>query len=311
MFQSLHFHPTFITDYDKGWAQDAQPVPMASTVLPPDRPPTQVYAIYPSAHVPPYHYPNPVTGEMAHYPPVGAPDPALARAALVIPGAKFAPQPVRDVSAALAKAERGIQRVKAYYEIENLESAYGYYLDKNLWNDLANLFSVDGSMELAQRGAYDGREHVRAFLLKVFGTGQRRAGGRPAGQSHAAAGRSSMWPRMAGRAKIRIRMFQQMTLGTRVSVGAAVYENTAVLEGRQVEAAGRPHLQHAGRKLRGRLGTRRKSDCSRTRQGSAARPAAFNAVPDVSGGLRHSVPLPEPGHRQPDRCRRSLRRRRR
>ena len=30
-FQSLHFYPTFITDYDKGWAKDAQPVPVAST----------------------------------------------------------------------------------------------------------------------------------------------------------------------------------------------------------------------------------------------------------------------------------------
>ena len=41
MFKSLHFYPTFITDYDKGWAQDAQPVPTASKVLPPDRPPTR------------------------------------------------------------------------------------------------------------------------------------------------------------------------------------------------------------------------------------------------------------------------------
>ncbi len=47
MFKSLHFYPTFITDYDKGWALDAQPVPAVSKVLPPDRPPSQVYAIYP------------------------------------------------------------------------------------------------------------------------------------------------------------------------------------------------------------------------------------------------------------------------
>jgi acetyl esterase/lipase len=229
MFKSLHFYPTFITDYDKGWAQDAQAVPTASKILPPDRAPTEVYAIYPTAHVPPFHYPNPVTGQMAHYPQIGGPDPAVARAALVVPGAQFVPHPVRDMSAALAQADRGVQRVKDYFEIENLESAYGYYLDKNLWNDLANLFSVDGSMELAQRGAYDGREHVRAFLLKVFGRGSE---GPVAGRlgNHmqlqpvidvAPDGRS---------AKIRIRMFQQMSFGPRASVGAAVYENTAVLE---------------------------------------------------------------------------------
>jgi acetyl esterase/lipase len=229
VFKSLHFYPTFITDYDKGWGQDAQPVPTASKTLPPDRPPTEVYAIYPMAQVPPFHYPNPVTGEIAHYPSVGGPDPAVAKAALAVPGGTFTPRAVSNVAAALEQSEKGIQRVKAYYEIENLESAYGYYLDKNLWNDLANLFSVDGSMELAQRGAYDGREHVRAFLLKVFGRGtEGPVAGRLGNHMQlqpvidvAPDGKS---------AKIRIRMFQQMSFGSHASVGAAVYENTAVLE---------------------------------------------------------------------------------
>jgi acetyl esterase/lipase len=229
MFQSLHFYPTFITDYDKGWAQDAQPVPSASKILPPDRPPTEVYAIYPTAHVPPFHYPNPVTGEMAHYPPVGGPDPALAKAALTVPGGPFTPKPVRDVAVALNEGQTGVQRVKAYYEIENLESAYGYYLDKNLWNDLANLFSVDGSMELAQRGAYDGREHVRAFLLKVFGRGTEGPVANRLGNHMQLQPVIDVAPDGKS-AKIRIRMFQQMSFGPRASVGAAVYENTAVLE---------------------------------------------------------------------------------
>jgi acetyl esterase/lipase len=229
MFKSLHFYPTFITDYDKGWGQDAQPVPTASKMLPPDRPPTEVYAIYPTAHVPPYHYPNPVTGEMAHYPKVGGPEPAVAKAALVVPGGPFTAQPVANVAAALTQAQRDIERVKAYGEIENLESAYGYYLDKNLWNDLANLFSVDGSMELAQRGAYDGREHVRAFLLKVFGRGSEGPVANRLGNHMQLQPVIDVAPDGKS-AKIRIRMFQQMSFGPRASVGAAVYENTAVLE---------------------------------------------------------------------------------
>jgi hypothetical protein len=55
--------------------------------------------------------------------------------------------------------------VRGYDQIENLESAYGYYLDKNLWDQLADLFAKDGStMELAQRGVYVGQDHIRAFL---------------------------------------------------------------------------------------------------------------------------------------------------
>jgi hypothetical protein len=46
-----------------------------------------------------------------------------------------------------------------------------------LWNDLANLFPVNGSIELAQRGAYIGRERVRAFLFNVFVTKARRRTG--------------------------------------------------------------------------------------------------------------------------------------
>ncbi|HEV2702735.1 MAG TPA: nuclear transport factor 2 family protein [Steroidobacteraceae bacterium] len=229
MFKSLHFYPTFITDYDKGWAEDAEPVPTASKVLPPDRPPTEVYAIYPTADVPPFHYPNPVTGQMAQYPKVGGPTLAVAQAALRVPGSSFVPRPVRDAGAALAQAQRGLARVKDYDEIENLESAYGYYLDKDLWNDLANLFSVDGSMELAQRGAYDGRERVRAFLLKVFGRGSEGPVAGRLGNHMQLEPVINVAPDGKS-AKIRIRMFQQMSFGPRASVGAAVYENTAVLE---------------------------------------------------------------------------------
>ncbi len=228
-FKSLHFYPTFITAYDKGWGEDAQPVPGIDQALPPDRPPTQVYAIYPAAQVPPFHYPNPVTDQVAHYPAVGGPTPTLAEAALGKPPAPWQPVPATDVNATLNQAGHGLRRVKDWYEIENLESAYGYYLDKDLWNNLADLFSADGSMELAQRGVYKGRERVRAFLLQVFGRGKEgpiegRLGNHlqlqpvidvdPDGQH----------------AKIRIRMLQQMSFGSRASIGAAVYENTAVKE---------------------------------------------------------------------------------
>ena len=66
--KDLRYFPTFISDYDKGWAGDAKPVPTASAELPPDRPPTSVYAIYPKAHIPPFHYDNPASGAAPRYP---------------------------------------------------------------------------------------------------------------------------------------------------------------------------------------------------------------------------------------------------
>ena len=228
-FSSVHFYPTFITDYDKGWAKDAQPAPTASAALPPDRPPSETYAIYPKAHVPAFHYRNPVTGAPPQYPFVGGPDARRAAAALQSTDQRSSAASVRDVPAALKSAQHALERVKDYYELENLESAYGYYLDKFQWNDLADLFSKDGSIELAQRGIYHGQDHVRAFLLKVFGRG--REGPVP-GQlanhlqlqpviSVAADGRS---------AHIRSRVWQQMSFGARASLGSGVYENEAVKE---------------------------------------------------------------------------------
>jgi hypothetical protein len=228
-FQSLHFYPTFITDYDQGWAKDAQPPPTVSTQLPPDRPPTQTYAIYPKANVPPFHYRNPVTGEPPHYPEVGGPGTELAAAALM-PDAKRPPPPrVKDLPAMLAAAENTVGRVKDFHELDNLTSAYGYYLDKNLWNNLADLFARDGQIELAQRGVYKGNARVREFLLTVFGRGQEgpivgRLGNHVQMQPviHVADDGKT--------AKIRVRMMQQLSFGRGPSMGGSIYENEAVKE---------------------------------------------------------------------------------
>ena len=60
--------------------------------------------------------------------------------------------PVKDPERALADVEHTLDLVKSDEHLEDLVSAYSYYLDKNLRNDLADLFAKDGSMELAPRG---------------------------------------------------------------------------------------------------------------------------------------------------------------
>ena len=235
-YRTLRYYPTFISDYAKGWGQDAQPPPTASTELPPDRGPSEIYEIFPKAHIPPYHYRNPVTGQEPQYPSEqGRPSRAAIQAATapVRPAARDGggrrDEIDGDTEAVAAEAERQVMRAKDYHELENLENAYGYYLDKNLWNDLADLFAADGSMELAQRGIYRGNDRVRGFLLNVFGRGgegpvEGRLGNHMHMQPviHVAPDGSS--------AKIRSRMMQQLTFGERASMGASVYENEAVKE---------------------------------------------------------------------------------
>jgi hypothetical protein len=68
----LHFYLTGLADHDLMWTKGPIPAPTASTVLAPDRPPTEVYRSFPGVYVPPFHYAHPVTGK----PLVAEPQPA-------------------------------------------------------------------------------------------------------------------------------------------------------------------------------------------------------------------------------------------
>ena len=59
----LHYYMTYYVDYYKGWDQGGNPPPGAIKGLPPDRPTTVDYKLYPDVFIPPYHYKNPVTGK--------------------------------------------------------------------------------------------------------------------------------------------------------------------------------------------------------------------------------------------------------
>jgi hypothetical protein len=55
---------TYFAPYDEGWKdlQRRNP-PGINSENPPDAPPTIYFEMYPSAFLPPFHYPNPVTGK--------------------------------------------------------------------------------------------------------------------------------------------------------------------------------------------------------------------------------------------------------
>ena len=74
---------------------------------------------------------------------------------------------MNDIAALLERIERLEKRAQAaedYRELVNLQGAYGYYVDKGLWDKAADLFAADGTLEIAGRGVYVGRERVREYL---------------------------------------------------------------------------------------------------------------------------------------------------
>jgi hypothetical protein len=143
------------SDYALGWAKSALPVRGAQPGFEPDAPVTVKYAAYPAFYVPPMKFRNPA-GD-AH--PFGKPV-ATAKGSL---------------DQLLAEAERNLDIVLAQDGSENISNAYGYYIDEFQWDNTADLFSVNGSKELANVGTYITREHVRQSMVGRYGRGGRRA----------------------------------------------------------------------------------------------------------------------------------------
>jgi hypothetical protein len=54
-------------------------------------------------------------------------------------------------------------------DVKRLQRAYGYYVDKAMWDEVADLFAADGSIELGLNGVYSGQDRVRKFLYALGG----------------------------------------------------------------------------------------------------------------------------------------------
>jgi hypothetical protein len=118
------------------------------------------------------------------------------------------------------------QESHAIIALGTLQRTYGYYVDKGLWDEAADLFAPDGTLEIAGRGVYKGRERVRAYLHKL-----------PVYRDGILFNHMQLQPVIhvdmaAGTAKGRWRTFIQLgILGAEARWGEAVYENEYVRAG--------------------------------------------------------------------------------
>jgi len=56
------------------------------------------------------------------------------------------------------------QRADDYIAISNLQRAYGFYADKAEWDQTADLFAKDATLEIGGRGVYVGQDHIRTYM---------------------------------------------------------------------------------------------------------------------------------------------------
>ena len=139
------------TPDQEGWGKTALRWPsyLAASQVEPDAPSAIEHSPYPAVPDPEFHYANPVAGEPVERPEIGT-----------VVG-------LEDAEAAesrLGEIAYRVERIEDVEQIERLQAIYGYYLARYKMDDLAGIFSDDGSIEIAMRGVYSGKASVRRNL---------------------------------------------------------------------------------------------------------------------------------------------------
>ncbi len=65
------------------------------------------------------------------------------------------------------------QRIKDNNDIKRLQRIFGYYFDRGLWDEIANLFAENATFEYARDGVYIGKEKIKKYF---YALGENRSG---------------------------------------------------------------------------------------------------------------------------------------
>jgi hypothetical protein len=78
-----------------------------------------------------------------------------------------APQPAPRSNASLATLEQRIATLNDEDKVRNLQHAYGYYVDRRMWDDVVDLFAKDGVIEIAGVGTFKGADGLRRAMERM------------------------------------------------------------------------------------------------------------------------------------------------
>lgn len=133
---------------------------------------------------------------------------------------------VAALEAQVAALQKEAGKARDYIDILNLQSIYGYYVDKSQWDQAADLFAKDATLEIAGRGLFVGQDRIREYLHELGPIQYGRLFNHMQLQPvvHIAEDGAS--------ARARWRSFMQVGhLGKEARWGDAVYENEYVKDG--------------------------------------------------------------------------------
>ena len=91
-------------------------------------------------------------------------------AILLVPALVLAaPVQAQSVDAQIEQLTERVERLEGTRAVKKLQRAFGFYVDRGLWGEAADLFADDGTLEIGIDGVYAGKARIREYLMRLHG----------------------------------------------------------------------------------------------------------------------------------------------
>jgi len=162
--RKLQLFVRFHSPYEGGWthATAALNARYGRSTAKADRAPSTRYETWPTRFVAPMHYAGAASQSYRLAPP------ETARAAAP---AATAPRSASQLEAQVRALELKLARLQAVDQVENLESAYGYYADMSMQDATSALFTDNGTLEILGRGVFIGSDRIYEYMRRLGAPG--------------------------------------------------------------------------------------------------------------------------------------------
>lgn len=79
------------------------------------------------------------------------------------------PAQAQDAAREIDELVERVEKLEGIRAIKKLQRAFGYYVDRGLWDQAADLFADGGTIEIGMDGVYAGRERIEEYLRRLHG----------------------------------------------------------------------------------------------------------------------------------------------
>src|SRR5688500_17181903 len=75
----------------------------------------------------------------------------------------------QSIEAQIEQLTERVERLEGARAVRKLQRAFGFYVDRGLWGEAADLFADDGTIEIGIDGVYQGKARIREYLMRLHG----------------------------------------------------------------------------------------------------------------------------------------------